>query len=188
MKSKGFTIIELLIVVALIGILVSVGGVSIKKQAESRAMLKIQNEFGDFFRVAAKRSLETGKKYSIHFDLTGKEITISRNGEITDTLELPNIFEYEKISASSVSQDITKTLTTNGNMSGGFTLYVFKANSETKNDWIAKYAIRFTTTDTHVKFLHVKEYVPISEVKREKITSDSRSVSNTTYWNIIKEQ
>lgn len=188
MKLKGFTIIELLIVVALIGILVSVGGVSLKKQAESRAMLKIQNEFGDFFRVAAKRSFETGKKYSIHFDLTGKKIIISRNGKITDTLELPGIFEYEKIAGSSVSQDITTTLTTNGNMSGSFTLYVFKSNSEVKANWIAKYAIKFTTNDTHVKFLHVKEYVPKSEVTREKITNGSKSVSKTNYWNIIKEQ
>ena len=193
MKKRGFTIIELLIVVAVIGILVGLGGISIKKQAESRAMLKVKNEIGDFFRVAAKRSQETGKKYVINFDLAEKKIEITRNGDTTDTLELPNIFEYEKISKTLREQNFSRNITSTGNLSLGLTLYVFKANSQPgiQGDEIAKYAITFKTTDKHVKFLHVKELLPKSEIKESEIqpnTSGSKDAGKTTYWKTIKNQ
>lgn len=192
MKKRGFTIIELLIVVAVIGILIGIGSFSIKKQAESRAMLRVQNEVGDFFRVAAKRSQETGKKYVIDFDLAGKKIDISRNGDITDTLELPIVFEYEKISETSREQSFTRNMTSTGNLSMGLTLYVFRSNSQTgiQGDEIANYAITFKTTDKHVKFLHIKELLPKSEIKESEIKpgqSGSKDEGKTTYWEIIKE-
>jgi len=207
MKKRGFTIIELLIVLALIGVLVGIGGVSIKKQAESRGMLRVGNEIGDFFRVAAKRSQETGKKYAVHFDLVGKKIEIYREEEeesgvangkwkdggikvLIEELELPNVFEYEKISGSSVDQDFISKITSTGNMSGTITLYVFKSNSqlEIQGDEIAKYAIRLLTTDKHVKFLHVKEYTPKTKIKRSEIKGGTRGASNTSDWKITKEQ
>lgn len=193
MKKRGFTIIELLIVIALIGILIGVGSFSIKKQAESRGMLRIQNEVGDFFRVAAKRSQETGKKYIINFDLAGKKIEITRDGEVTDTLNLPNVFEYEKISETLREQNFTRNITSTGNLSMGLTLYVFKSNSQTgiQGDEVAKYAVTFKTTDKHVKFLHVKELLPKSKIKESEIkpnVSGSKDAGKTTYWEIIKEQ
>ncbi len=30
-------------------------------------MLRVTNEIGDFFRVAAKRSLETGRRYNVDY-------------------------------------------------------------------------------------------------------------------------
>ncbi|MCS5421611.1 MULTISPECIES: prepilin-type N-terminal cleavage/methylation domain-containing protein [Psychrilyobacter] len=190
MRRRGFTLIELLIVVGLIGILVGIGGISIKKQAESRAMLRVQNEVGDFFRVAAKRSQETGKRYAVKFKLDEKFIEISRNGEVTDILKLPNTFEYAKISSGSVDQDFTSNMTSTGNMSGIITLYVFKGNSQSgiQGEEIAKYAIRLLTTDAHVKFLHVKEYVPKSEIKESEIEDGSKDASETAYWKTIKNQ
>lgn len=160
MKKRGFTIIELLIVVALIGILVGIGGVSIKKQAESKAMLRVQNEIGDFFRVAAKRSQETGKKYAVDFDLVNKIIKITRNGNPTDTLELPNVFKYSIIPALTTGKP---TLTTTGNISDNFTLYI-------SNSKEIKHAINFDKDDSHIKYLHIREYsptnnsIPISEM------------------------
>ncbi|MGB6127375.1 MAG: prepilin-type N-terminal cleavage/methylation domain-containing protein [Psychrilyobacter sp.] len=206
MKKRGFTIIELLIVLALIGILVGIGGVSIKKQAESRAMIKVTNEIGDFFRIAAKRSRETGEKYTVHFNLVEKKIEIYReeeeengvaNGKWKDggikvpieRLDLPNIFEYEKISESSFDQDFTSKITSTGNMSGTITLYVFKSNSQLgiQGDEIAKYSIRLLTTDKHVKFLHVKEYTPKTKIKRSEIEGGTRGASNTSDWEITRE-
>jgi len=205
MKKRGFTIIELLIVIALIGVLVGIGGVSIKRQSESRAMLKVQNEIGDFFRVAAKRSQETGKRYGVDFHLAGKKIEIYReedeNGKwksggtrrTIEKLELPNVFEYEKISETLREQNFSRNITPTGNLSLGLTLYIFKTNSQPgiQGEEIAKYAITFKTTDKHVKFLHVKELLPKSEIKESEIqpnTSGSKDAGKTTYWKTIKNQ
>jgi len=207
MGRKGFALIEMLIVIAIIGILVGIGGISIKKQAESRTMLRVENEIGDFFRVAAKRSQETGKKYAVHFDLVGKKIEIYReeeeesgvaNGKWKDggikvpieKLDLPNIFEYEKISGTSVDQDFISKITSTGNMSSTITLYVFKSNFQLgiQGDEIAKYSIRLLTNDKHVKFLHVKEYAPKTKIKRSEIKGGTRGASNTRDWEITKEQ
>ncbi len=159
MKRRGFTIIELLIVVALIGILVGVGGVSIKRQAESRAMLRVQNELGDFFRVAAKRSQETGKRYGVEFKLGENLIEISRIGFLEE-LKLPNIFEY---SIKPPLIDGKTTLTSTGNISDNFTLYI-------SNSKEIKHAINFDKEDSHVKYLHIREYSPIDSVPISAMT------------------
>jgi len=220
MKKRGFTIIELLIVLALIGILVGIGGVSIKKQAESRAMLRVRNEIGDFFRVAAKRSQETGKKYAVKFKSDEKIIEIFRGGNVTDTLKLPNFFEYEifliennietgTVTSVEKKQDVELTLTSRGNIkslntlatdvNGKFTgeenfdIYIFKSDSKANigGNEIAKYAIRLLTTDEHVDFLHVEEYVPgsESEIKEKEIypaSGETKDVSKIAYWKVVK--
>jgi prepilin-type N-terminal cleavage/methylation domain-containing protein len=160
MKKRGFTIIELLIVVALIGILVGIGGVSIKKQAESKAMLRVQNEIGDFFRIAAKRSQETGKKYAVEFKLDENLIEVSRVGFLEE-LKLPNMFDY---SIKPPLTDGKATLTTTGNISDNFTLYI-------SNSKEIKHAINFNKDDSHIKYLHIREYSP---------TNNSISISAMT--------
>ena len=202
MKKRGFTLIELLIVIGIIGILVGIGTMSIKKQTESRGMLIVTNEIGDFFRVAAKRSLEIGEKYSVDFDFEEKNIEIYRmedsDGEWDDSgtrttieeLELPTIFEYERISGSTGTQVFTNGITATGNMSSTTTIYVFESNSEDgiQDDQIAKYAVRLLTTDKHIKFLHVKEYSPKSEVQSSEIKDGTKGASKTTYWENIRGQ
>lgn len=172
MRRRGFTIIELLVVVALIGILVGIGGVSIKKQAESRAMLRIQNEIGDFFRVAAKRSQETGKKYVVDFDLGGEKIEISRNGDITDILDLPNIFEYGIKWGSNFEQTFNSEMESQGFLDKNFTIYIFKSNYQSgiQDEEEVKYAVSFDSDD-HIKYLHVREYIPIESLQASEINS-----------------
>ena len=168
MEKKGFTLIELMIVVALIGILVGIGGVSIKKQAESKAMLRVQNEIGDFFRIAAKRSQETGKIYEVQFDLDNKIIKISRT-DFSEELKLPNIFKYSII--PSLTHD-KATLTTTGNISDNFTLYI-------SNSKEIKHAINFNKDDSHIKYLHIREYSPTNNsVPISAMTATPSAISN----------
>lgn len=167
MEKKGFTLIELMIVVALIGILVSIGGVSIKKQAESKAMLRVQNEIGDFFRIAAKRSQETGKIYNVDFKLDENLIEISRTG-VLEELKLPNIFEYSIIPSLANNK---ATLTTTGNISNNFTLYI-------SNSKEIKHAINFNKDDSHIKYLHIREYSPTNSVPISAMTATPSAISN----------
>ena len=165
MKEKGFTLIELLIVVAILGILVGIGGVSIKKQSESKDMFKVQNEIGDFFRVAAKRSLETGKTYTINFKLDENLIEVSR-GDFSEELKLPNAFEYSIVPALTAGKT---TLTSTGNISDNFTLYI-------SNSKEIKHAINFEKDDSHVKYLHIKEYSPINSVPISAMTATPSAI------------
>ena len=180
MKKRGFTLIEILIVIALIGILAGIGGVSIKKQAESKAMLRVQNEIGDFFRVAAKRSLETGKKYDVKFKLDQKIIELSRNGQVTDILDLPNTFEYG-IKWGSYKQTFNSTMKSQGYLSLNFTMYIFKSNSsiDIQATQEVKYAISFDKDD-HIKYLYVREYIPIGIVTSQNIITQDKSPSENT--------
>ncbi len=181
MKKRGFTLLELLIVITIIGILVGYGGMSIRRQARTRAMLRVKNEIGDFFRVAAKRSLENGKRYSIDFKLQDKIIEISRNGTITDTLELPKILEYGiKNTAGNYPPVFSTEFTTKGNISGNnFTLYVTRSNLSKGIDEEEEvlYAVTFYKGDNHIDYLHIREYITISEFKLNEITSPPSSNS-----------
>ena len=173
----------------------SVGSLSIKKQAESRDMLRVTNEIGDFFRVAAKKSFETGKKYRVHFDLVGKEIEIFReeekdkngvgNGNWKDggikipieKLELPNTFEYG-IKWGSFKQTFNSTMKSQGCLSRKFTMYIFKSNSSLgiQSEQKVKYAISFSKVD-HIKYLYVREYIPIRIITSENIITLNKSPS-----------
>ncbi|UUV18456.1 prepilin-type N-terminal cleavage/methylation domain-containing protein [Fusobacteria bacterium ZRK30] len=199
MKKRGFTIIELLIVIALIGILIGIGSFSIKKQAESRGMLRVQNEIGDFFRVAAKRSLETGKKYGVDFDLVGKKIEFYReedeNGKWKDDgtrrtieiLKLPNVFEYGIKNSGTYPTEFKTNITSSGNIGNNFTLYITKSNSNSGIQGVeeVKYAISFYNGDTHVKYLHIKEYIVTTSFKVNEINTSPSANSNLE---VIKNQ
>jgi len=188
MRKRGVTLIELLIVVALIGILAGVGGISIKKQAESRAMLRVKNEIGDFFRVTAKRSQETGKKYAVNFDLAGKKIEISRNGKITDSLVLPNTFKYGIKWGLNFEQSFDCEMESRGFLDKSFTIYVFKGTSGSGigNDDEVKYAISFGFDD-HIKYLHVREYLPVGTVTSKDIMDRDKSPGENPDLKSIKD-
>ena len=187
MKKKGFTIIEMLITIALIGILIGVGSLSIKKQAESNAMLRVENEIGDFFRVAAKRSLETGKKYGVDFNLAEKNIEIyrrensdgewddSKSKSIIEELELPNVFEYGIKNETTYTTSFT--ITSDGNINEIFTFYIFKDIDE------VKYIINFDLDD-YINYLHVREYIPIDSATTGAISVTSGAISG---FKLIRE-
>jgi len=177
----------MLIVIAIIGILVNFGSLSIKKQTESRDMLRLQNEIGDFFRVAAKRSFEIGKKYTVKFKLDKKIIEIYRNKKTTNTLDLPNTFEYG-IKWGSFKQTFNCTMKSEGCLSREFTMYIFDSNSIVgiQSTQEVKYAISFSRVD-HIKYLYVREYIPLGVVTSEDIITLNKSPSeNTEIFKLVK--
>ncbi|HAS79534.1 MAG TPA: hypothetical protein DCR90_01330 [Fusobacteriaceae bacterium] len=178
----------MLIVIAIIGVLINVGSLSIKKQAESRDMLRVKNEIGDFFRTAAKRSLEIGKKYTVKFKLDKKIIEIYRNESSHNILELPNTFEYG-IKWGSFKQTFNCTMKSQGCLSREFTMYIFDSNSIAgiQSTQEVKYAISFSRAD-HVKYLYVREYIPIGVVTSEDIITLHKSPSeNIENLKLVKD-
>ncbi len=200
MEKKGFALIEMLIVIAIIGILVGVGGISIKKQAESRAMLRVQNELGDFFRVAAKGSQETGKRYGINFDLVGENIEIYReeneDGEWEDggarrtieELKLPKVLEYGIKWGTIYDQDFNSEIKSEGYLNKNFTMYIFTASlgSGIGDNEEVKYAISFSFDD-HIKYLHVREYLPVGVITSKKILDEGMSPSENPNLKLIRD-
>jgi prepilin-type N-terminal cleavage/methylation domain-containing protein len=188
MKKKGFTLIELLIVITIMGILFSIGGLSIRKQIEAKAMIKVKNQIGDFFRVAAKQSQETGRKYKIDFKLDKKIIEISRNGEVKETLKLPEILEYGIIYGSVYVQTFSTEIEGLGYFDKNFTLYVFKSDYSPGigNGEKLKYAISFSNTDEHIKYEHIREYISINETTAGDVLN-AGSPSRNSNLKLIKK-
>ena len=188
MKKKAFSIIELLIVVAILGILVGIGGVSIKRQAKSNAMIRIKNELGDFFRVASKRSKETRKKYLVEFKLDENIIKISNEGKPIENIELPNFFEYGVMWKSKYIQNFTVELENYGNLDKNFSLYIFERNNteEITGNEKLEYVVSFSS-DRGIKYLHVREYIPITEINSSQIIKDKKSPSANKNLKLLKD-
>lgn len=190
MKRKGFTLIELIIVIAIISGLTELGIFEIDKIKRDNALFFIKKNLGTTFRDYALLAKYKEERIQVKFQLREKKI-IFIEGEDRKVVDLPDYFEYIKISEKYREEALTDSYTTTGNMSKPFTFYILRNNKKPgiQGDEEAIYAIRFTTTRKHIRFLKVSEYqsksmIPISLVKPG--TYLSRDVSNKTYWKEIK--
>lgn len=187
MKKKGFTIVELLVIMAVLGVILGFGGISIRKQRKNNAILRVRNELGEFFRVTAKRALETGRRQGIDFDLENKKIEIYRvedsNGvwkvggtrHIIRTLNLPKDLEYiKKKSDGTYVADFDNYITSWGNISRGMTIYVTEKNTTPEIDGSEeiRHAVSLSQT-SHIKYLSVREYTPITTLTIDEAVAPS---------------
>ena len=105
MKEKGFTLLEMMIVVAIIAILSTVATVSMKGRAENNAKIKAKNMIPMFLNNAIDRAFEEGTEYTIDMNnINSATYPIIKMG--TRKVVLPTVLKYE----SSVTEvKITQT-------------------------------------------------------------------------------
>ena len=123
--KKGFSLIELVVVVALIGILLSVASLSSRKTIEKRALKEAKNKIALALRGAAERSFNDGEIYTVTLDYNKKTIVIEdSSSNIEESLELPEMLEYTTIYDDAKVTTKTATTTINGGMTS-FSVYIF---------------------------------------------------------------
>jgi prepilin-type N-terminal cleavage/methylation domain-containing protein len=92
MKSrKGFTLVELMIVIALLAIIAAIGGVSLHAYTLNRNLKSAAREIVSDFFVYRSRAVSEGKTYRIAFDVNGSSYTI-QPGTSTPVTKSPSAF------------------------------------------------------------------------------------------------
>ncbi|MGA2331668.1 MAG: GspH/FimT family pseudopilin [Syntrophales bacterium] len=92
MKSrKGFTLVELMIVIALLSIITAIGGLSLHSYTLNRNLKSAAREIVSDFFVYRARAVSEGKTYRIAFDVDGSSYTI-QPGSSTPVTRSPMAF------------------------------------------------------------------------------------------------
>lgn len=124
MKNKGFTLIEMMVVIAIVMILTSVVVPSISKKMESNAVLKVKSELPVFFENLIDKSFQEGVNITVTYNSTDKSLVATTSGSAYKQIyELPTILVYTTtFSSIRIKGD--------GSFDGDFVLKVDKKNGE----------------------------------------------------------
>lgn len=88
-KNKGFTLMELMIVVAIIVILSAAAIPALGERYEKNAIIKVREEISDFLKTSVEKAYEEGRGLSIDIDPTINRITATRTGATTSVIGRP---------------------------------------------------------------------------------------------------
>lgn len=174
-NHKGFSVVEMLIAVAIITLLSTLGYTSVSKQMETNAILKMRNQIPTFIKGISELSYETGEKYDITIDFNNYIITAKKTGSsnIYRKLNLEKALQYCFIDSNNKIQNtISRNTTSTGNINKGFTIYIFNKKNK------AKSKISFVSTTKVVKFLVINRYIPKTDMYINDFTQD-REITGT---------
>jgi len=107
--KKGYSLIELVVVMALTAILLSTASLSVKKVKERRALEKAKSEVAATMRSYVTRSYNDGEKYTVAIDLVNGYINVTTSGEGVVSRELPQTLNYSVSSDGVTLNEITTT-------------------------------------------------------------------------------
>jgi prepilin-type N-terminal cleavage/methylation domain-containing protein len=158
MKKKGFTMIEMVVIVAIIGILAAFGTLRISGRAEKNAMITFKGKAPEFIRVTTQRAFEEGEYYTIEIDASEKLIKREKtSGGKKEELYLPSLLKYEIHDTSGDSIEIEIDDRGQGELSDGSALdkEIFIFNSKDR----ALYKMR-VFSDTPIMYLRVETSLP----------------------------
>ncbi len=89
MKKKGFTLIELVVVMALVAILISTASISAKKRIDKNNFLRMKTVIPEIFLVGEHKAFNDGEMFSILFDLSNSRLVTSNK-----VIDIPEYYKY----------------------------------------------------------------------------------------------
>ncbi|MGM0509126.1 MAG: type II secretion system protein [Fusobacteriota bacterium] len=161
-NKKGFTLLEIMIVVAIVGVMVTFGAASLRGRAKKNAVISMTTKIPTFLKTYRDRSENEGKKYWFKFKLDENKIYVleNENDEIKDSidvLKLSNKLLYE--STTSGNQVFDRYTTTTGNFNIGFSIFIL---SKDKKEFFKKIVIRNNITG--LQYAIISERDPKSSI------------------------
>ena len=93
MMNKGFTLIELMIVVAIAMVLTTVGVMAVGRRMENNAITRVRTELPTYILGVLDRAFTEGRSYTIVLTADG-EMTLSNGNADIETVEFPDNLIY----------------------------------------------------------------------------------------------
>jgi prepilin-type N-terminal cleavage/methylation domain-containing protein len=98
-KTRGFSLLEVLVVIVVLGILLAIGVANYASYARSVRFREINNRVAQLFQDTAARAVNRGKAFTISFNLnqsTGADMTVTGDGT-SETIMLENDAELTSV-------------------------------------------------------------------------------------------
>jgi type II secretory pathway pseudopilin PulG len=169
LKKKGFSIVEVVVIVAIIFLLGSFGTMKIKGRSEKNAMIKVKSTITEFIRVSAHKAFEKGEEYRIVINILDKAVRRKdSDGSIEEEIVLPDVLSYKLGSGTDTEYEIKIDDTGHGTLVGfgglNRNLFVFSSSGE------ALYKINMRD-NTALGYIIINSYVPKTEMDESNYTT-----------------
>lgn len=132
--KKGYSLIELVVVIAMMTLLIAVASLSIERIKENGALTDSRDKISGVLRGYLDTSFNTGEIYEISFDYEIKRIEVKNLADmkVVEEVDLSKILEYTTI-YSGAKQDEYQTITNSeGGSDKSFSIYIFDGDSKAR--------------------------------------------------------
>jgi hypothetical protein len=171
LRKIGSSIIELVVVIALVVLMGSFGTMKINGRAEKNAMLVVRSKVSEFMRVTAQRAFEEGNEYRIVINTVNNVLTRKdSDGNEKESFFLPDVLEYKLGNGSDTEYEIKIDDIGHGTLVGfgalNRNLFVFNSKGE------ALYKINMRD-NTKVGYIKFTTYIPEDDMDESNYLTGS---------------
>ena len=169
MKKKGFSIVEVVVIVAIVFLLGSFATMKIGARAEKNAMIKVKSTITELIRVTAHKAFERGEEYRIIINIDDKSVKREdSSGNTEEEITLPDALSYKLGSGSDTEYEIKIDDTGHATLVGfgalNRNLFVFNSSGK------ALYKINMRD-NTALGYIVINSYLPETDMDESNYTS-----------------
>lgn len=137
---KGYSLIELVVVMALAVILISTASLSVSKVKERRALEEAKTQVVEILRLYADKSFNDGEIYEVTLDYTNKKIEVRDSDSVLiENEDLPSRLNYYvNVNNDGIAGEETIKTTKDGGLAKlndsliNFSMYIFDLNEDAR--------------------------------------------------------